>query len=558
MNINHFTARLTPISLALCAIGLGNQAHAQLGQNLSIDIKTLSLGNAVTADPPGVNSIHFNPAGLTQVKGLQTDFVGILAQFNMKREFTVPPDYNVFGYSDDPLVCNDKPNDGSRLCSDFKDSAKSETVGAALYLPVLDDFLKLPKGAPLAAAAGGVAYRPPGSKAVYGTAVYVPLAAGFYHDEGDPARYFGDKVAMERITYLSPTIAYEVDDNLSVGVSAGLSYSAIAMDTALRFPNDLIGVTRLVDEDICAPFRENQNLVTDLLLLGICRAEEGLGPFKDFGNMKIAVDQTASPSYNLGVLWEPTDDLALGLVYQSAGKMNMKGIAEVENANSARELIRAMNSSITGQIVLALLNFPNSIPEKETTMVSMDINYPAHFQAGLKYKVTPDLQVNFDVGYTDFDEWSEFNFQFDRPLSALRIARLVSPYATPSSVSFPLGFKSSWSWGIGLEQRVSDRLVLRAGYEPRNSSIPLDKRNTMVPINNAQLFGVGLGYEFDPDTTLDLTAAYLRSRDKIPANTSSLANKTGVNNLIINPYAGLDVETKADVFVLGMAYRTRW
>lgn len=549
------TAKALSVSFLLMA---GHNVYAQLGQNLSVDVRSLTLGNAVTADPPGISSIHFNPAGLTQIKGLQTDFQGLLVHFDIQREFSAPKDFNVFGYSDDPIVCNDKPNDGKKLCTDFKDFKVSKVKGLALYLPVINDFVELPAGLPLAAATFGAAYRPPGSKAVYASAIYAPLVAGFYHDNDDPAKYLGKRVAMERITYLSPSVGYEVDDHLSVGLSVGLSYQALALETDLRFPNDLIGVTRLIDEDVCAPFKQSQNLVTDLLLLGTCRAEEGLGPFKEIGSMQIVLEQTASPSFNVGVLWEPSDDLALGLVYQSPGQMNLKGKYKIKNAKPTRDLIQAMNTSITGQIVLALLNFPNNIPETESGLISMDLNYPAHFQAGIKYKVTPDLQVNFDVGYTDFDEWKNWTFNFERPISALSIARLLSSNATPKSLTLPVGFKSSWSWGVGIEQRLTDRLVTRLGYEPRNSAIPDDKRNTMVPINNAQLFAAGLGYEFDPDTTLDLAMMYLHSFDKIPANTSSIANKTGIDNLLINPYAGLDIKTKTNVFILGMAYRTRW
>lgn len=546
------------ITQALILASIAQQAQAQLGQNLSVDIRALSLGNAVTADPPGVSSIHFNPAGLSKIQGLQTDFQGLMVHFDIKRKLSAPADYNVFGYSDDPLVCNDKPDDGNKLCSDFKDYAISKMKGPGLYLPILNQFVEMPAGLPLAAATFGGAYRPPGSKMVFGNAIYAPLVAGFYHDDEDPSRYLGKRVAMERITYLSPTISYDVDDNLSVGLSAGLSYQAIALSTDLRFPNDLIGVGRLVDEEICAPFRGNNNIVTDILLLGMCRVENPVGPFKNFGSMELVLEQTASPSFNVGVLWEPTDDLSLGMVYQSAAKMNLVGKYKIKNDESARDLIRGMNASITGQIVIALLNFPNSIPEEETGIVSMDIDYPAHFQAGLKYKVMPDLQINFDVGYTDFDAWKQWSFEFDQPISAMRIARLLSPYAKPQSLSLPVGFQSSWSFGFGIEQRVTDRLVLRTGYEPRNSSLPLNKRNTMVPINNAQLFGMGLGYEFDPDTTLDLSMAYLKSRDAIPANTSDMANKTGVNNLLINPYAGLNIETETDVYIMGLAYRTRW
>ena len=99
---------------------------------------------------------------------------------------------------------------------------------------------------------------------------------------------------------------------------------------------------------------------------------------------------------------------------------------------------------------------------------------------------------------------------------------------------------------------------MRAGYEPRSTSIPDGKRNTMVPINGAQLFGMGIGYRFDADTDLDLSIGFLRSKDSIPANTSSLANLTGVNNLLLNPYAGLNVKTDTKITILGLNYRTRW
>ena len=105
---------------------------------------------------------------------------------------------------------------------------------------------------------------------------------------------------------------------------------------------------------------------------------------------------------------------------------------------------------------------------------------------------------------------------------------------------------------------MTDRLKFRLGYEPRKSAIPDNRRNTLVPINNAQLFGAGIGYRFDPDSDIDLTISHLRSRDQIPANTSGLANQTGVNNLLLNPYAGLDIRTSTKVTIAGIAYRTRW
>lgn len=550
--------RLRPLVTVIFLTGCSTQVFAHLGLNLSVDIRSLSMGNAVTADPPGISAIHFNPAALTKLKGLQTDVQGIVANFDVQREFSAPQGYNVFGYSDDPLICNDTLDNQSNLCTDYKSSVKGDVEYASLYIPILKKVVDLGAGWPVLAPTGGVSYNPPGSKLTYATAVYAPMVAGFGSENGNAGNFMGQQVAIERITYLSPSIAYEVSDELSIGASIGMSYNAIALKTDLRFPNEMIGVLRMVDEAVCAPFRENSNVITDLLLFGICNGNEAVSPFNKFAAMEVSLEQSLSPSYNLGLMWEPNEEFGFGMVYQSAAKMRMKGKYFIDNANAPRELIKGLNSSATGQILAAILGFPGYIPPTESGLIAMDLEYPAHFQAGIKYKVLPDLQVNFDLGWTDFKAWEKFQFEFDRQISALKIAKLLSNQVTDSSLSLPLGFKSPWSWGIGVEYSATDRLKLRAGYEPRASAIPDDKRNTLVPINNAQLFGLGLGYRFDEDTDIDLSVGFLRSRDNIPANTSSMANQTGVDNLLLNPYAGLDIKTNTKVTILGLNYRTRW
>ena len=58
---------------AVIATTISFGAQAQLAQNLTIHPKALALGNAVTADPPGVMAIHYNPAGLTRLDGRQLE-----------------------------------------------------------------------------------------------------------------------------------------------------------------------------------------------------------------------------------------------------------------------------------------------------------------------------------------------------------------------------------------------------------------------------------------------------------------------------------------------------
>ncbi|ENW08992.1 putative pilus system OmpP1/FadL family transporter FilD [Acinetobacter beijerinckii] len=550
--------KLCPLTIAVLVAGLSNITHAQLGQDLSVDLRSLALGNAVTADPPGISAVHFNPAALAKLEGLQTDVQGILANFAIKRDYSAPAGYNVFGYSDDPLVCNDGPEVDANICTDFKGTVSGDVEYASIYVPILKKIVDLGPNSPLAAPTAGISYKPPGSKVTYATAVYAPLVAGFGAEDGNPSNYMGQQVALERITYLSPSFGYQVNDHLSVGASFGMSYQAIAMKTDLRFPNEMIGVLRMVDEVVCGPFKDNGDIITDLLLFGMCNAKEGMNPFNKMGSLDVSLEQSLSPSYNLGVLWEPTDDFSFGMVYQSEAKMRLRGKYLINNAVAPQQLVAGLNSSATGQILAAILGLPGFVPNVESGLVAMDFKYPQHFKAGIKYKIFPDLQMNFDIGWTDFSAWDKFKFEFDRQISLLKVAKLLSADVTDRSLALPLKFQSSWRWGIGFEYSATDRLKLRMGYEPRTSSIPDDKRNTMVPINNAQLFGLGIGYRFDQDTDLDLSLGFLRSRDDIPANSSSLANKTGVDNILLNPYAGLNIKTNTKVTLLGINYRTRW
>ena len=386
--------RLSPLVSAILLTGYSSVTFAALGQNLSVDIRSLAMGNAVTADPPGISAIHFNPAALTKIEGLQTDVQGILADFNIEREFSVPAGYNVFGYSDDPIVCNDGPEVDADICTDFKGPVRGDVEYPSLYVPGLKKMVDLGKGMPVAAPTAGIAYNPPGSKMTFATAMYAPLIAGFGAEDGNPGNFMGQQVALERITYLSPSMAYQINDQLSIGGSIGMSYQALALKNDLRFPNELIGMLRMIDDVVCTPFKENSDVITDILLLGMCNAEEGMNPFGRFGQLELSAEQSLSPSYNLGVLWEPTEDFSFGVVYQSAAKMRMKGKYHIDNAKAPQELIKGLMSSPTGQILAAVLGFPNSVPSSESGLVSMDLEYPAHFQAGIKYKLLPDFSVH--------------------------------------------------------------------------------------------------------------------------------------------------------------------
>jgi long-subunit fatty acid transport protein len=529
---------------AMIAATISCGVEAQLTQNLTIHPKALALGNAVTADPPGIMSIHYNPAGLTKLddRQLEVNLMGIY--LDIDADFTAPEGYEIFGIDgleEDPLTGKQR---------DPVANKHSHTNNVALYVPGYG-ILRLPPGPALAPSAG-ISVSPPGSKLTFANAFYLPMAAGFYREKNDPARYQPQAAALQRTTYLSPTVGYEINDEWSVGAGIHLSHMGIAADQYMRAPNMLLGVAEIL-QDAFSCETGDEPLQPWLALCG-----GNVGPWDDIGALNLDVQETVSPTFALGVTWEPTPWFAWGASYTSESDMNLKGSFEIQYTDDWAGFWQSVNGSILGAIGSAILSLPSGAP-REAGNVSMDLTYPQHFQTGISLKSTPWTTLNVDIGWTDYSQWDAFLFQFDRNLEFLNAARILSPdNATPSTLRLPLNFTDQWNWAVGGELHVSERLDLRAGVEFRDSVIPDDQRQVMVPFGGARMYSVGLGYRWDKDTEIDLNLSYLHSVETIPADTSCNVNCDNITNIIYNPYAGLDVKTSLRIVMAGLSFRTKF
>jgi long-subunit fatty acid transport protein len=529
-------------ALATAALFVGS-AEAQMTQNLTLHPKALALGNAVTADPPGIMAIHYNPAGLTKLEGRQLEVVLMNIYLDIDADFFAPEGYEIFGIDGletDPMTGKQR---------DPVANTHSHTNNVALYLPGFG-ILRAPPG-PAVAPSAGISITPPGSKLTFGNAFFLPMAAGFYRDKDDPGRYMPQATALQRTTYLSPTVGYKINDEWAVGAGIHISHMGLAADQYMRAPNLLLGVAETLQTAFNCE-SGNEPLQPWLALCG-----GNIGPWDDIGVLSLNLQETVSPTYALGVLWEPTDWFSWGASYTSEADMNMKGTFEIQYTDDWSGFWQRLNNSVLGAISSAILSLPSGAP-REAGNVSMDLTYPQHFQTGVSVDVHPKLTVNVDVGWTDFKQWDAFNLRFDRNLEFLGAARILSTNATQNTLSLPLGFTDQWNWGFGLEFHATERLDLRAGLEIRDSVIPDDQRQILAPFGGANLYSVGMGYRWDRDTEIDLNLSYLQSIETIPANGSCNLNCDNITNIIYNPYAGLDVKTSLRAVLAGLSFRTKF
>lgn len=510
-------------------------SHAALTDNLGTSVKAMSMGNAVTADPPGVDSIHFNPAGLSRLEGnvKQDNFFG--ASIRIKANFHQPDGFDIGDWKQDPLA-----------------GSTSGPVRQKIYLPGIG----LPKWSlPAALGAGmGFSFNRPGSPWTFATAAYVPQAVGVDRssDPNDPTRFDGRSVVLQRLVYLSPSVAYKVNDTLSVGLAVPIAHQSFALDTDMRFPNKLLGIIGKLQDAWCG--NGNGGNPLDEFGFGLCGGgQEGrLRPFNRAGTMKFDMTAPLDPTYNVGLLWEPKDWFAFGAVYQSGSKTTLTGRYTFMADPMFPKFVQGMYGSLLGPVVASMFGFPTSIPDVQTGNATMRLPFPARLQAGIKLKPVSRLQFNVDAMYTDWSKWDKLEIQFDRQVALLQMARIFGQ-ADASKLVIPRGYRDPIHFGFGMEVGVTRGFKLRYGYEPRKTSVPQSAFDLIAPLPTMTVRSLGAGYESPSGLKIDATYSYAKGRYNIPADTSCNLNCTNFFNVIYNPYAGLDVSGSITVRYGGMS-----
>ena len=532
-------------SLAVAAAIYSTGASAQLTQNITIgNPKALGMANAVTADPPGVDSIHFNPAGLAKIQGRQQQLKLLMAHITFDAKFgdqEIPAE-TLEAYrrvQEDPNIPYPPDEDVANNTSSTSDPVLM-LPGAGLT-PV--PFLAVPFG--------GIAIEDPNYGWTFATAVYSPQAIGYEREENDPGSFQGQQVAISRITYFSPSVGFNFNDELSIGASIGFSWQGLGIKTKFRAPDTTIAFLEEFSSDL-------SDAEIDLL--------QAIGPYDTVGTLELEMEDALSLSFNLGVLWEPTEWISFGFVYQSESKSDLEGDFQMTYEDGWLDMTHGLAELNT---IVRLLNDgePLNAERVEKGDISLEYIVPAHMSFGTSVKLLPDLKVNFDVKWVDYAAWDSLDFQFSQPVDFLSIANVVYKFgpaqgdgdnADPDVMRIKRAYESVWSWAIGFEYQVNDNMVVRWGYEPRESVVPDDRVDLLAPIAYADLYTVGFGYQLDAYSRFDAAFGYLHSEFDAEAGESQNMNSTLPGRVVYNPYAFLGVKAETTAYLFALSYDSKF
>jgi len=471
-------------------------------EQMFVHSKAISLGNAVTAYPPGLMSIHYNPAGLSQVReGIVFSQGFTLAHHNTSHRFKPDPDFPIivpgktYASTDDPVANTESNSEDHRLYIPFYGKGD---------FPVL--MMPLPFG---------ISSRQFGSRWTFAYAVYSPYNWGEETEDYGGANYQKKAAYLQHFIYAAPAASYQISDHFSVGVSLGLGQSAMGILSDIRLPNDeLFSYT-------------NEN------------------PFQPFAEMEFSMrsKNEMAPSVNVGILWEPLSWLAFGCVYQSQIQSDLEGRFHIDYLDAFQKL----NPNVINQ-----LNLSNKTAE--SGIVTMDnFSFPERLQFGIKLRPFKKLRLMCDFHWANWADNYELKFQTDNqsPIALFKLARqLGSDLANDNTLIYQKELNPTWHLSFGLEYQIKECLALRLGYENRKSNTD-DEYFDLLTMPDIDYYGAGLGLKLKQGVELDLGLGYMVNSGTEITNGMS-QNLNQFQTPIYSPFAGQHCETIFEAYFLSV------
>jgi len=315
---NSFSTGISTLSIAI-ALSLSSQVQAsgfQIIEHSVSGLGTAFAGNSVVAED--ASTIFFNPAGMTYLKGTQA--VG-------GAHIIVPGAKFKDGGSNTggTAIPGDGTNDGGKLAF----------VPNFYYSKQIDESLFI------------------------GLGINAPFGLATEYDDDWVGRYHAIESALQTVN-INPSIAFKVNDKLSVGAGINIQYMAATLTKAVDFGR-LIGMPYLQD-----------------------------------GNVEVTGDSWGY-GFNLGAIYQPTESTRIGLSFRSKVEQTLEGEADFTVPAAAAAILIPVSGRFTD------------------TDIKGDITTPETVSLSFLHKATPRLTLLVDASWTNWSRFKELRIKFDNP-----------------------------------------------------------------------------------------------------------------------------------------------
>ncbi|WP_273150737.1 OmpP1/FadL family transporter [Methylophaga thiooxydans] len=271
---------------------------------------------------------------------------------------------------------------------------------------------------------------PVNDKVTVGLGISAPFGLVTEYRDDWVGRYFAVKSEMLTANF-NPTIAIQATEKLSLGFGVSAQY----IDVKLSQMADL-------------------------------GARGGLPQAAD-GKVKLGADDWGY-GYNLGLLYQATDDTRIGLAFRSKISHTLKGDGTLKDASG------------------------NTVVDDN---IQADVDLPETLSLAIHHRLNKQWSVSADATFTRWSRFSELNIQSDG-------GQLSSVKAED--------WENTMRYGLGVDYRHSDKWQFRAGVAYDETPIPnAERRTARIPGNDRKWVAVGATYHYSENIILDAGYAHL-------------------------------------------------
>ncbi len=298
------------------------------------------------------------------------------------------------------------------------------------------------------------------NRLAFGVGVNSPFGLQNSFPARDP---FGDVGYDNRLKLAATTIggAFQATDWLSVG-SGAIYYNAFDYGQEFSYPNAAV-----------------------------------LGVAADDGEAK--VDSTGHAwGWNFGILAKWREAHKFAFSFRSGANLKMKGTAKIE-----------------GIVLGAAQGFP-TFPNFETG-ITTDIPLPFNMTGGYAYEPSDQWAAEFDVGYTDWSQFADQDYEFDNPTAVLRALGTI-----------PRNYDDTWSFHLGGHRRWNPKIDLYGGFAFYTAASPKKHVDNFLPDANRYLWTAGSTYSITNWMDIDCSYLFMLLGSRHISNPQALA-RAGIN-----------------------------
>jgi len=355
----------------------------------------------------------------------------------------------------------------------------------------------------------------------FGLGVNAPYGLETEYDSSWLGRFQGVKSKLETIN-INPVLSWEPTSHLTVG--GGASWQRVKATLTSQINYSAV-FAQVVGNQVAAGQIPAAIAPT---LIGSAAALES--------HADVHGDDT-SWGWNIGVLWQASDQTRIGAAYRSNIKYTVTGSVDFTNPTASSlgplptpiaPVGAAVAAGTNGIICSGLVPPPAGVPGSGCSQdVSVSIKMPdtanlsVFHQFNNKWDLMADLQW---VGWSSIKE--------------LKIVR--SNGAELQTI--PENFRDTWRISAGANYRYTDQWIFRGGLAYDQTPTRNDTRGPRLPDNSRTWFAAGVQYKFSPNWAIDFAYAYEYMSD--PSINTNLGS-TAQNGLISGSY-------KTGVNIVGM------